>query len=235
MDNEFLKKCKLSEGLTQEESNKLIEDLQIITVPRGKSVIAEHALGDSLYVIISGSVEINKGLGPEEDNSLTQLKVMEKGDFFREMAIIDNEPRSATVIACENSELMIIPKKRFLTLAYSNPKVLFNLISALSWRLRDSNKKFAELMEKLIAQNRLMAVGLAASKIIHDIKTPLSVIVLTAELIQKLYPESKEFSDSIVRQTLLIDQYIREILDYAKGKSSPHTFKVFIWMSFSRI
>lgn len=221
MDKQFFKQCKLFVNLPDEELNSIIEGLETITIPCGKSVIAEHTSGESLYVIIKGTVEINKEITKTEDNVLAQLKVMGPGDFFGEMALIDNQPRSAGAVALEDVELMVIPKERFLRIAYSNPRVLFNLISALSWRLRDSNVKFAEVMEKLIAQNRLMAVGMAASKIIHDIKTPLSITVLTAEIIKKLYPESMEFADSIVHQTNLIDQMVREILDFAKGNTTP--------------
>jgi len=221
MDQEFYGICKLFENVPYEDAVKLVEGAKVISIPAGKSVISEHALGDSLFVIKKGSVEITKELDPNDKNVFAQLKVMEVGDFFGEMAMIDEEPRSASVIAKDDVELYVIPRERFLTVAYSNPKVLFNLIKALSWRLRDSNIKFAEVMEKLIAQNRLMAVGMAASKIIHDIKTPLTIIVLTAELIEKMYPESKEFSESIEHQTRLIDQMVREILDFAKGKSTP--------------
>lgn len=66
-----------------------------------------------------------------------------------------------------------------------------------------------------------MAIGLAASKIIHDIKTPLTVIVLTAQLIENIFPGSNEFTDSIVKQTKLVDQLVREVLDFAKGNETP--------------
>lgn len=221
MDIQFFRQCKLFQNLPDDELNSILEGLETISIPCGKAVIAEHTKGDNMYVIIKGKVEINKEISKTEDNVLAQLKVMEPGDFFGEMSLIDNEQRSAGAVALEDVELLVIPRDRFLRIAYSNPRVLFNLISALSWRLRDSNVKFAEVMEKLIAQNRLMAVGMAASKIIHDIKTPLSITVLTAEIIKKLYPESLEFADSIVHQTNLIDQMVREILDFAKGNTTP--------------
>jgi len=227
MSPEPFKKCKLFDNMSDEEINNIIAGLETITIPTGKPVIAERTLGDSLFVIVSGSVEINKDLGESDDSNVAQLKELGAGDFFGEMSLIDNEPRSANVVSKDNVELMVIPKDRFLHIAYSNPRVLFNLIRTLSWRLRDTNQKFTEVMEKLIAQNRLMAIGLAASKIIHDIKTPLTVISLTAELITKLYPESDEFSKSIVAQTKAIDSMVREILDFAKGNITPiHPQKV---------
>jgi len=221
MDMDFFRKCKLFDNMSEAEIETIIEGVETITIPTGESVISEHALGDCLFVIVKGSVEINKELAENDDNMVAQLKVMQPGEFFGEMALIDNEPRSANVISKDNVELMVIPKERFLNIAYTNPKVLFNLIRTLSWRLRDTNQKFAEVMEKLIAQNRLMAIGMAASKIMHDIKTPLNVISLTAELVENLCPDTKEFAESIVRQSKSIEQMVLEILDFARGKQTP--------------
>jgi signal transduction histidine kinase len=221
MDMAFFRNCKLFDNMSEEEIATIIEGGETITIPSGESVISEHALGDCLFVIVKGSVEINKELAEKDDNMVAQLKVMNPGEFFGEMALIDNEPRSANVISRDNVELLVIPKERFLNIAYTNPKVLFNLIRTLSWRLRDTNQKFAEVMEKLIAQSRLMAIGMAASKIMHDIKTPLTVISLTAELVENLCPDTKEFAESIVRQSKSIEQMVLEILDFARGKQTP--------------
>lgn len=221
MNTEIIKKCKLFENMTDEEILAVLQGLKSITIPSGKPVISEHTSGDNLYVILKGSVEITKDIAENDDSMVAQLKVMEAGDFFGEMALMDDAPRSANVISRDNVELMVIPKERFTEISFSNPRVLFNLIRALSWRLRDTNQRFAEVTEKLIAQNRLMAIGLAASKIIHDIKTPLTVIILTAQLMENMHPENKSFTDSIVKQANVVDQMVREILDFAKGNTTP--------------
>ena len=223
MDKELYCKCKLFDNMTNEEIASVLNGLDTTTIPAGRSVISEHASGDNLYVIVKGRVEITKDIAESEndDNTVAQLKVLEPGDFFGEMSLLDNEPRSANVISMDNVDVLIIPKERFEQIAYTNPKVMFNLIRTLSWRLRDTNQKFAEVMEKLIAQNRLMAIGMAASKIIHDIKTPLTIIVLTAQLLENLYPESKKYADSIVNQTMTVNQMVLEILDFAKGNTTP--------------
>jgi signal transduction histidine kinase len=221
MDKNFVKCCKLFDNMTEEEISAIMEGLHTTVIPTGKSVISEHGHGDNLYVIVKGSVEITKDLAESEEDTVAQLKVLEPGEFFGEMSLLDNEPRSANVISRDNVEVLVIPKDRFLLIAYSNPKVMFNLIRTLSWRLRDTNQKFVETVERLIAQNRLMAIGMAASKIIHDIKTPLTVIVLTAQMLENLYPDGKRFTDSIVSQTMAVNQMVLEILDFAKGNVTP--------------
>lgn len=216
----------LFHGLSEDIINRFGKDLQRVWHKKGEAIILENTLGDNLFYIVSGRVEINKGL----DNSeapFAQLSVLEPGEFFGEMSIINDEPRSATAVALDDVELLFIPKNVFIDITFSHPEVMFNLVRTMSDRLRDTNDKFVELMNQMISKNRLMAIGLAASKIIHDIKSPLTVIVLIAQLLESLYPEGAEHTENIIKQTRLVDQMVREILDFARGvESDPLIQKV---------
>lgn len=203
-------------GIDEREVEELTRDLKRIKLPKGESIIAEHSQGDNLYLICKGKVEITKDLS-SPDTPVAQLSVLEPGDFFGEMSIIDNEPRSAGVKAIDDVELLVIPKEAFVTLAFAQPQVMYNMVKTMTARIRNTNSRFIEITEQMISKNRLMAIGMAASKIIHDLKTPLTVIVLTAQLMENLFPGSNEFTESIIKQTKLIDQLVREVLDFAKG------------------
>lgn len=216
----------LFEGMTEKEIDAFSVKLKRMKFPRGTQIITENEPADSLFFICKGRVEINKGLKNFETPA-AQLSILEPGDFFGEMSVVDEEPRSASVLALEAVELLVIPKEVFIELSFKHPPVMLNLIRTLSSRLRSTNELFAGLMDDMISQNRLKAIGMAASKIIHDIKTPLTVIVLTAQLVENLFPGSDEFTQSIVRQTRLIDQLVREILDFSQGvESTPLIQKV---------
>ncbi len=217
MSNDIRPKCVgMFNGISEESVENLTKDLQRIKLPKGESIIAEHTKGDNLYLICKGKVEITKDL-KSSDTPVAQLTILEPGDFFGEMSIVDDEPRSAGVVAVEDVELLVIPREYFSKIAFAEPQVMYNLIRTMTCRLRDTNTRFVELAEELISKSRLSAIGMAASKIIHDIKTPLTVIVLTAQLIESIFPGSSEFTESIVKQTKLVDQLVREILDFAKG------------------
>ncbi|PKN76014.1 MAG: histidine kinase [Candidatus Cloacimonetes bacterium HGW-Cloacimonetes-2] len=203
-------------GLSEAEVDKYTKDLIRIKIPKGEPIILEHTHGDSLFYICKGKVEINKGLSSPE-TPFAQLSILEPGDSFGEMSIINDAPRSASVVALEDVELLVIPREVFLDISFDYPMVMFNLIRTISGRLRSTNDKFVDLMNQMISKNRLEAIGMAASKIIHDLKTPLTVIVLTAQLLENIYPNSSEFTDSIIKQTKIVDQLVREILDFAKG------------------
>jgi signal transduction histidine kinase len=221
MDTSAVINYKLFEGISKKDILDILTGLDTIMIPSGMPVISEQSAGDCLYVILNGMVEINKELADSKENKVAELKTLEPGEFFGDMSLLDDMPRSANAVTKTPVELLVIPKEKFFSLATTYPEIMLNLIRTMSSRVRDTNQRFIELMDKLISQNRLMAVGMAAGKIIHDIKTPLTVIVLTAQLIEKLYPDSKEFSESIVNQTQMIDQMVREILDYAKGNTTP--------------
>jgi len=203
-------------GLSEEVVSSFAKDLERMHFVKGEAIISEHSWGDNLFFICRGKVEINKGLNNTE-TPFAQLSILEPGEFFGEMGLIDDEPRSASVVAIEDTELLLISREAFTQIAFSHPVVMFNLMRTLSGRLRDTNERFVELMDQMISKNRLMAIGMAASKIIHDIKTPLTVIVLTAQLMENIFPGSTEFTDSIVKQTKMIDSLVREVLDFAKG------------------
>ncbi|PKN78079.1 MAG: histidine kinase [Candidatus Cloacimonetes bacterium HGW-Cloacimonetes-1] len=206
-------------GLTEVEVEGLTKNLTRVKMTQDEDILAENEMGDNLYFICKGRVEIHKSTD-NHTMPLTQLSILEPGDFFGEMSIIEEQPRCAGVRALEDVELLVIPKETFETMAITHPIIMFNLMKTISGRLRDTNVKFVELMNNMISESRLMAIGMAASKIIHDIKTPLTVIVLTAQLIESIFPDSKEFTDSLIKQTKLVDQMVREILDYAKGHDS---------------
>ena len=93
-----------------------------VCYPAGTTVVTEGDPGDSLCVIVEGKVDVCKG-----DRVVAELKA---GDFFGELALIDGEPRTATVIASEDLTLLTLKSSEFDTLLsdpYFSRAVLRNL------------------------------------------------------------------------------------------------------------
>ena len=108
----------------------------------GQKIFAEGEQGDKLYIILDGEVRISKfipGAGEEA------LAILERGDFFGEMALIDNSPRSADAIA--HTDVTVLPvESRLLTDILSRDvdssyQFLYILWKILSRRLREINLK----------------------------------------------------------------------------------------------
>jgi len=208
----------LFDSLEQDVVENFTQELTRLKLKKGEILTLDYKESQSLFLIEKGSLEISCKKKKGEKGELTLI--VGPGEFCGEFALLSNAPADATATALEASELLEIPYDKFNKLSFSQPAVLINVIRALSAKLRDTNLKFSDLIDDMIQRNRLTAIGMTASKIIHDIKTPLTVISLTAQLMESLYPDSSEFTQSIVQQTKLVDQLVREVLDYVEG--TPH-------------
>jgi ATP/ADP translocase/HEAT repeat protein len=106
----------------------------------GEVVFRDGETGDSLYIIVEGQVRVLKG----EDKPVV-LAVLDERDCFGEMALLDGEPRSATVQTQSRTRLLEIARAEFEELLLGRPQIGFALIKNLNRRLRETN---ARLMEK---------------------------------------------------------------------------------------
>jgi len=108
----------------------------------GETIFEENDTGNSLLVIISGEVRITQRANVSGEETLTVLK---KGDFFGEMALLEDLPRSATAIAHSDACIMEISQERFLRFIEKDPasgvKILITLAKSLSARLREADGK----------------------------------------------------------------------------------------------
>jgi CRP/FNR family transcriptional regulator/CRP/FNR family cyclic AMP-dependent transcriptional regulator len=73
------------------------------------------------------------------------LAMLSERDFFGEMSLLDNEPRSATAIAMQETEMVVLHQKDFLAIVEKRPRVLLNLLAVLSARLRKANQQIGNL------------------------------------------------------------------------------------------
>lgn len=111
-------------------------------VPKGTLIFTEGQTGDSLYLIASGRVKVFIG---DEDGREIILKILNVGDFFGEMALIDNQPRSASVATLEPSTFRILSKQAFDICIERAPRIAAIVMQALARRLRDADRKISTL------------------------------------------------------------------------------------------
>jgi CRP/FNR family cyclic AMP-dependent transcriptional regulator len=111
------------------------------TFPKNTILFSEGDKTDSLYIICDGKVKVT--INDNEGKELI-LSMLGTGEYFGEMALLDDEPRSASVMTKETTQLLIISKKDFMDIFSSNP-IAFNLLKGLINRLREANKKIESL------------------------------------------------------------------------------------------
>jgi CRP/FNR family cyclic AMP-dependent transcriptional regulator len=142
MEPTILKGIYLFEDLTDEELSKVSRILVNENHPEGTFLFHEGDKGDKFYVIIKGAVRVSQAISGTGEEALT---ILSKGDYFGEMALIDESPRSADVIVHENSEFLVISKKDFDELLFFDKEIAYKMLWAfvrtLSRRLRDTNDK----------------------------------------------------------------------------------------------
>ena len=110
--------------------------------PKDTVVFFENEEGDSVFMILEGRIKVTI-LG--DDGREIILSMLGPGDFFGEMALLDNEPRSATAIAVEDTELLSLHRTDFQSVMGNNPGISAALIKVLSTRLRRANHQISTL------------------------------------------------------------------------------------------
>jgi CRP-like cAMP-binding protein len=108
----------------------------------GQVLFHEGDDGDDMYIIQSGRVAIKKKV----KDSDTTLAVLEKGDFFGEMAILERLPRSATAEVVEEGDLIVISGEMFGDMIKANPEIAVRMLRKQSIRLRETNRQLESVM-----------------------------------------------------------------------------------------
>ena len=103
---------------------------------RGATIIHEGTAGSYAYLIVSGSVEVSKQVG----NDKLVLSRLVKGNIFGEMSLVDDKPRSATIVALEDTEVRVITRERFETMLEQNPRGIIPLLKQVFQRVRYLNQ-----------------------------------------------------------------------------------------------
>jgi CRP/FNR family cyclic AMP-dependent transcriptional regulator len=154
----FLGKINLFESLDEAELEQLLSRTQSRTFPAGAVIIQEGEVGDSLFIMVSGEVEITKRLTLVLDEDTPKERVMsrlkaENGVYFGEMTLLESEARSATVTALTDCTLLELHQKDFLDLIHDRPvmgvKLLLRLAQVLSAHLRKTNQDVIKLTTAL--------------------------------------------------------------------------------------
>jgi CRP/FNR family cyclic AMP-dependent transcriptional regulator len=104
-------------------------------------IFEEGSTGSEMYLIHSGRVLLSVR---QDKTQQVPLVVLKPGDFFGEMALVDDSPRSATASAVEdNTELIVIDRARFLFMVRQQPEFALSLMHTLCQRLRDMDRRLS--------------------------------------------------------------------------------------------
>ena len=138
-----LESVPIFESLTKKELSEVARLTHERTYKKDEHVFKKLAPAEGMYFIIKGDIEI---LDPDSGTVFVNLS---DGDFFGELALLDEEPRSASAIAKSSSKLGGFFRSDLLTLMSRDPKlgnkIMMDLSRVLGERLRQTNKDLAKL------------------------------------------------------------------------------------------
>lgn len=158
--------------------NELYTLCRVKTYPAGTVLCKEGAYEDTFYMVQEGKVEILKQFDVAGSERERLLRYLEPGDFFGEMAIIVDGPRSATVRAIVPTTVLEIDRESFLKMLAANPSMALAMVRTTIDRLRANDRMQLEEMRKAYeALQRLDRAKLDFIEVAaHELRTPITVI-----------------------------------------------------------
>ena len=232
---EFLKKVYFFQNLSDTAIKKVLNVCHKTLIEAGHIIFVEGEKADRFYIVIGGAVEVWKDYNKP---NAEMLAVHGPGHLFGEMALIDEKPRSATIVAGTDTKLLFINRKDFHKIIRENYSIASSIMKSVSSMVRKSNesyvenlreqnkelerayKELKETQEELLRAERLSALGKFSSLILHDIKNPLSILRGYAEMLTispKEADKVKKYSRKIIQEADRINSMAAELLDFSRG------------------
>ncbi|MCZ7553100.1 MAG: ATP-binding protein [Anaerolineales bacterium] len=199
-DSEIKYTSPLVELLVSADRDQLSQSFTEHNYTRGEVIFHEGDEGDTMFLVWAGQVVIVKG----SLQSPTILAYRGAGEIFGEMALLEHQPRSASIIALEDTRLLGLSRLNFEQFLRTNPSVSRSIMEVLSARLRRMSeaRSSGELSEKRLTQQvstlqsekqRLEEVQRLREEttelIIHDLRNPLSAIGISLRMLSLVLPE----------------------------------------------
>jgi CRP-like cAMP-binding protein len=202
-----LKRVPLFSDLSEGELARFTDVVRQREYPKNSVILFEDDPGDALYIVSSGQVKVVL-IG--EDGREVILSVLGDGDFFGEMSLIDDEPRSAHVIAMKDSSLLVLRRDDFQQQIQQLPSIALKVLKVLVGRLRRADAKIGGLV--------LLDVNGRVAKLLLDLADesggPRITRKLTHHTIAQMIGSSRETVSRAMRELTdrgLLDVSRREI------------------------
>ena len=197
----FLRRVPLFQSLDETQLDVLATGSLRRNYPRGRTIVAEGEPSQSLYILLSGRAKVQRS---DSEGKEVILAVIGPGEFFGEMSLIDDSPRSASVITLESSDFMAINKDSFKAMLMQHTEICMQIMKGLVRRLREADRKI-ETLALLDVYGRVARVLLDFSEEVNGERVVKAR--LPRQEIAKMIGASREMVSRVMKG-LEIDGYI---------------------------
>jgi CRP/FNR family cyclic AMP-dependent transcriptional regulator len=197
----FLRRVPLLASLSESQLDALAAGSVRRAFPKGRTIVAEGEPSQSLYILLSGRAKVQRS---DADGKEVILAVLGPGECFGEMSLIDDAPRSASVITLESCDFMAINKDSFKAMMAQSHDMAMKIMKGLVRRLREADKKI-ETLALLDVYGRVARVLLDFSEQVGGERVVKSK--LPRQEIAKMIGASREMVSRVMKG-LEVDGYI---------------------------
>lgn len=163
--NDFLRQIPLFSGLDNYALERLVAMSEELALKPGDYLLREGEIGDSMYIIIEGNVQVRKKAGDTE----VVLAERGAGEVIGEMSVLDQAPRVASVIALNSVRVLRVDQETFLALIDWSPSAARTILRTFAQRIRS--------MEANLQQREKMAsLGALSAGIAHELNNPAAAV-----------------------------------------------------------
>ncbi len=232
----FLRDAYFFKDLSDEELRRIEGFCKEDRFGPGEVIFRENSPAERFFIVLDGMVEVWKDYSaPHPD----LLAVHGQGHLFGEMALIDDLPRSATVVAKTETRVLYLFRQEFERILHENASISMSILRSLSAMVRKSNESFVEdlrrqnreletaylelksAQQELLQAERFSNLGKFSSMILHDIRNPISIVKSYGEMLQMFADDTEKvrgYATNVIRESERLNRIASEFLDYSRGE-----------------
>ena len=214
MPYNYLKEVPLFAAMPAEDLIKVSQTVDTLDLSRGEYLFMEGSEGDNAFVVKSGEIEILK----ESNGREVLLAVRGAKTLLGEMSLLESTPRTATIRARQDCQLLVISKESLDKVLHSSPTAMQSIFKTILNRLRDNQQQLQQ-------SEKMALLGTFTAGIAHELNNPAATMQRGAEQLGKLQSRLKSSFASLVALNLSSAQMKRmqELADHVENVAGQPT------------